>query len=88
MIFGLPENSRPSTPSDDHRCHGSESQRYWSSAQATDVARPGSTTLGSTTGIISGTPSVIANNTGIVIRATDGSGDTADTNAFAIDIQA
>ncbi len=47
-----------------------------------------SATLGSTTGIISGTPSAITNYTGIVIRATDNSGDTADTNAFAINITA
>jgi hypothetical protein len=49
---------------------------------------PSGTTLGSSTGIISGTPDTITNYTGIVIRATDNSGDTADTNAFAIDIQA
>lgn len=49
---------------------------------------PAGTTLGSTTGIISGTPSAITNYTGIVIRATDNSGDTADTNAFAINITA
>ena len=49
---------------------------------------PSGTTLGSTTGIISGTPDTITNYTGIIIRATDASGDTADTNTFAIDIQA
>lgn len=49
---------------------------------------PSGTTLGATTGIISGTPDTITDYTGIIIRATDNSGDTADTNTFAIDIQA
>ena len=33
MIFVLPENSRPLTANDDHRCHGSGCQRWWSNAQ-------------------------------------------------------
>ena len=49
---------------------------------------PSGTTLNSATGVISGTPDTVTNYTGIVIRATDASTDTADTNAFAIDIQA
>lgn len=49
---------------------------------------PTGLTLGSGTGIISGTPTVVENQTGIVIRATDVSTDTADSNAFAINIVA
>ena len=33
MIFVLPENSRPLTPNDDHRCHGPGCRRWWSNAQ-------------------------------------------------------
>ncbi len=49
---------------------------------------PSQVTLDTNTGVISGTPDTIQTQTGIVIRATDGSGDTADTNAFEIDILA
>lgn len=49
---------------------------------------PSGTTLDTATGVISGTPDTITDYTGIIIRCTDNSGDTADTNTFAIDIQA
>ena len=49
---------------------------------------PSQVTLNATTGVISGTPDTIQTQSGIVIRATDASGNTADTNSFEIDIQA
>ena len=49
---------------------------------------PSGTSLDTATGVISGTPDTITDYTGIIIRATDNSGDTDDTNTFAIDIQA
>jgi len=49
---------------------------------------PNLVTLSASTGVISGTPDTIALSSGIVIRCTDASGDTADTNSFSIDIQA
>lgn len=49
---------------------------------------PSGTTLNASTGEISGTPDTITDYTGIIVRCTDNSGDFADTNTFAIDIQA
>lgn len=49
---------------------------------------PSGTSLDTATGVISGTPDTITNYTGIVIRCTDASSDTADTNTFAINILA
>lgn len=45
---------------------------------------PAGLTLSSSTGIISGTPTATGTSSGIVIRATDTNGNTADTNAYAI----
>lgn len=47
---------------------------------------PTGVTLNASTGEISGTPSVLGLASGIVIRATDAEGDTADTNAFLINV--
>ena len=41
-----------------------------------------------TSNVISGTPTAVATQAGIVIRATDSASKTADTNAFEIDITA
>jgi hypothetical protein len=49
---------------------------------------PAGLSLDDETGVISGTPTTIENQTGIVIRATDDAADTADTNAFTIDVAA
>jgi hypothetical protein len=51
-------------------------------------ALPTGITINADTGVISGTPTVIETQAGIVVTATDLSGDTADTNAFEIDVQA
>ena len=49
---------------------------------------PSGTSLNASTGEISGTPDTITDYTGIIVRCTDDTGDFADTNTFAIDIQA
>jgi hypothetical protein len=47
---------------------------------------PSGLSLDSSTGVISGTPTVTGTQTGIVVRATDASSNTADTNSFSIAI--
>lgn len=47
---------------------------------------PAGLSLNSSTGVISGTPTTAGVSSGIVIRATDATPDTADTNAFSITI--
>jgi Putative Ig domain len=49
---------------------------------------PTGLTLNTSTGAITGTPTVVETQTGIVIRATDTGTNTADTNAFQIQITA
>lgn len=49
---------------------------------------PAGLSLNSSTGVISGTPTAAGVSSGIVIRATDATPDTADTNAFSITINA
>lgn len=49
---------------------------------------PTGLSLNSSTGVISGTPTTAGVSSGIVIRATDATPDTADTNAFSITIDA
>lgn len=51
-------------------------------------ALPAGLSLNSSTGEISGTPTGSGTSTGIVIRATDTEANTADTNAFAIGLEA
>lgn len=47
---------------------------------------PAGLSLNSSTGVISGTPTTAGVSSGIVIRATDATPDTADTNSFSITI--
>lgn len=47
---------------------------------------PTGLSLNTSTGVISGTPTTIETRAGIVVRATDQNSDTADTNAFTIDV--
>lgn len=47
---------------------------------------PAGLSLNSSTGVISGTPTTAGVSSGIVIRATDATPDTADSNAFSITI--
>ena len=47
---------------------------------------PAGLTLNSSTGVISGTPTTPGTATGIVIRGTDATPDTDDSNSFSIDI--
>jgi hypothetical protein len=47
---------------------------------------PAGLSLNSSTGVISGTPTTSGTATGIVIRGTDATPDTADSNSFSIDI--
>jgi hypothetical protein len=49
---------------------------------------PAGLSINSSTGVISGTPTVTGTQTGIVIRATDDDAETADTNSFSIAIAA
>lgn len=49
---------------------------------------PAGLSLNSSTGVISGTPTTAGVSSGIVIRATDATPDTADTNSFSITINA
>lgn len=49
---------------------------------------PAGLSLNSSTGVISGTPTTAGVSSGIVIRATDATPDTADTNGFSITINA
>jgi hypothetical protein len=49
---------------------------------------PAGLTLNTTTGVISGTPTVAGTQSGIVIRATDTGAATANTNSFSIAIAA
>ena len=49
---------------------------------------PAGITLNASTGVLSGTPSAAVVASGIVIRATDSSAATANTNAFTINISA
>lgn len=49
---------------------------------------PTGLTLNSSTGEITGTPTTPGTASGIVIRATDGNLDTADSNSFSIDVAA
>lgn len=49
---------------------------------------PAGLSLNGSTGVISGTPTTAGVSSGIVIRATDATPDTADTNAFSITINA
>jgi hypothetical protein len=49
---------------------------------------PTGLSINSSTGVISGTPTVTGTQTGIVIRATDQDAATADTNSFSIAIAA
>lgn len=49
---------------------------------------PAGLSLNSSTGVISGTPTAAGVSSGIVIRATDATPDTADTNSFSITINA
>lgn len=49
---------------------------------------PAGLSLNASTGVISGTPSAAGASSGIVIRATDATPDTADTNPFSITISA
>jgi len=49
---------------------------------------PAGLSLNTSTGVISGTPTTAGVSSGIVIRATDATPDTADTNAFSITINA
>lgn len=51
-------------------------------------ALPAGLSLNSSTGVISGTPTIAGVSSGIVIRATDATPDTADTNSFSITINA
>lgn len=51
-------------------------------------ALPGGLSLNSSTGVISGTPTGSGTAGGIVVRATDAEDNTADTNAFAIGLEA
>lgn len=51
-------------------------------------ALPSGLSLNSSTGEISGTPTGSGTSTGIVVRATDTDDNTADTNAFAIGLEA
>lgn len=51
-------------------------------------ALPTGLSLGSSTGEITGTPTVVETQSGIVVRATDTGTNTADTNAFEIEITA
>ena len=47
---------------------------------------PAGLSLNTSTGVISGTPTTVENQAGIVIRATDTDTATADTNSFTIDV--
>lgn len=47
---------------------------------------PTGLTLNTSTGVISGTPTVISTQSGISVRATDTAANTVDTNLFTIDI--
>lgn len=49
---------------------------------------PAGLSLNASTGVISGTPTTAGVSSGIVIRATDATPDTADTNSFSITINA
>lgn len=49
---------------------------------------PTGLSLNTSTGVISGTPTVVQTQSGIVIRATDSQSSTADTNSFQIQINA
>lgn len=49
---------------------------------------PAGLTLNSATGAISGTPTTVGTQAGIIVRATDADGVTASTNAFSINIVA
>lgn len=49
---------------------------------------PAGLTLNSSTGVISGTPTTAGTSSGIVVRGTDATPDTADTNSFSIVIAA
>ena len=49
---------------------------------------PAGLSLNTSTGVISGTPTTAGVSSGIVIRATDATPDTADTNSFSITINA
>lgn len=49
---------------------------------------PAGLSLNSSTGVISGTPTTAGVSSGIVIRATDATPDTADSNSFSITINA
>ena len=49
---------------------------------------PAGLSLNTSTGVINGTPTTAGVSSGIVIRATDATPDTADTNAFSITINA
>lgn len=49
---------------------------------------PAGLSLNSSTGVISGTPTTAGVSSGIVIRATDATPDTANTNSFSITINA
>lgn len=49
---------------------------------------PTGLTIDADTGVISGTPTVVATASGLVVTATDASTDTAASNAFEIDVQA
>ena len=45
---------------------------------------PAGLTLNSSTGVISGTPTTVGTSSGIVVRGTDATPDTADSNSFSI----
>jgi len=47
---------------------------------------PTGLTLNASTGVVSGTPSVLGLSSGIVVRATDTALSTADTNSFSINV--
>ena len=49
---------------------------------------PAGLSLNTSTGVISGTPTTAGVSSGIVVRATDATPDTADTNSFSITINA
>jgi len=49
---------------------------------------PAGLSLNTSTGVISGTPTTAGTATGLVVRATDDSANTADSNSFSIDIAA
>jgi len=49
---------------------------------------PSGLSINSSTGVVSGTPTVTGTATGIVVRATDANSDTANSNSFSIAIAA